>query len=133
MKSLSSIKNKFGLSQRIFNKKSFFKNFSSSIKIDPFGGIDLKDPIPNPNRLKGKIAIITGGSNGIGRATCELFEKSGVSGLMIADLDEVNGELLAKQLNDSRNSKIAKFIKTDMTDDKSIKNMVGETVKEFGD
>jgi NAD(P)-dependent dehydrogenase (short-subunit alcohol dehydrogenase family) len=106
--------------------------FSTTRKVDPFGGMHLKDPIPNPNRLIGKYAIITGGSNGIGKATCELFEKSGVSGLLIADIDEKNGNELAEKLNSNRGNKFAYFQKADMTNKKSIEDMFLEHMKKFG-
>jgi NAD(P)-dependent dehydrogenase (short-subunit alcohol dehydrogenase family) len=106
--------------------------FSTKRKVDPFGGINLKEPVPNPNRLVGKYALITGGSNGIGRASCELFGKSGVSGLMIADLDENNGKLLAEKLNEERKSQFAFFVKADMSDKNLIKNMFEEHMKRFG-
>jgi NAD(P)-dependent dehydrogenase (short-subunit alcohol dehydrogenase family) len=111
--------------------KTSLKSFSK-ITVDPFSGMSLPEPVPNPNRLKNKFAIVTGGSNGIGRATVELFSKSGVSGVMIADVDEKNGKLLAEKINDERKEKIAAFVKTDMTNSKSIENAVELTVQQFG-
>jgi NAD(P)-dependent dehydrogenase (short-subunit alcohol dehydrogenase family) len=115
---------------------NLFKNstrfFSTKRKVDPFGGPTCKDPIPNPNRLVDKYAIITGGSNGIGKATCELFEKSGVSGLLIADLDDKNGKELAEKLNENRKSNFAQFYRADMTKKESIENMFNEHMKRFG-
>jgi NAD(P)-dependent dehydrogenase (short-subunit alcohol dehydrogenase family) len=107
-------------------------NFKTKFTVDPFGGMNLKDPIPNPRRLEGKVALITGGSNGIGRASVELFANSGVEGLMIADLDENNGKLLVEKINQERKGKVASFIKTDMTNSKQIEAMVNETMKTFG-
>jgi NAD(P)-dependent dehydrogenase (short-subunit alcohol dehydrogenase family) len=111
--------------------KSTIRNFTK-ITTDPFSGMNLKDPVPNPDRLKHKVAIVTGGSNGIGRATVELFSKSGIEGITIADLDENNGKALAEKINHERKSNIANFIKTDMTSTKSIQYMVDETVKNYG-
>ena len=108
------------------------KFFSSKRKVDPFGGIHLKDPVPNPNRLVGKYALVTGGSNGIGKATCELFEKSGVSGLMVADRDEKNGLALVEKLNQNRQSIFAHFVHADMTCKKSIENMFLTHMQKFG-
>jgi NAD(P)-dependent dehydrogenase (short-subunit alcohol dehydrogenase family) len=120
----------------IASRSTLFKNtsrfFSTIRKVDPFGGPSCKDPIPNPNRLSGKYAIITGGSNGIGKATCELFEKSGVSGLLIADLDDKNGKELAEKLNENRKSNFATFFKADMTKKESIEGMFIEHMKHYG-
>lgn len=119
----------------IFNGKNnlfraFKKNFGS--KVDPFGGQYLKDPVPNPHRLNGKYAVVTGGANGIGKSTCELFEKSGVSGLIIGDKDSKNGKELAEKLNEERKSKIAFFVETDMSKSSSIEKMMTECMQRFG-
>ena len=106
------------------------KNFSK--KIDPFGGVNLKEPIANPNRLVNKFALVTGGSNGIGKATCELFARSGVTGLMVADLDEKNGKDLVEKLNEERKEQFAFFTKANMLDKKSIENMFLDHMKRFG-
>lgn len=110
--------------------KFFFSN--STKKIDPFSGRNLQDPVPNPNRLFNKYAIITGGANGIGKASCELFAKNGISGLLIADQDEKNGKLLAEKLNEERKSNFAHFQRTDMTKTADIDNMVKANMKHFG-
>jgi len=127
---MNSIRSKISLSSKNIknsNSKFFFSN-----KIDPFGGRHLKDNIPNPNRLLEKVAIITGGSNGIGKATCEIFAKSGIKGILIADYDEKNGKLLAEKLNEERKEKFVFFHKTDMTKTNDIESMVNENMKHFG-
>lgn len=108
------------------------RNFTQQKKLDPFGGRFLKDPTPNPDRLTDKVAIITGGSNGIGKATCELFAKNGVTGLMIADMDEKNGRDLVDRLNDERKENFCEFVKLDVTCKASVKNMVDSTMERFG-
>lgn len=109
-----------------------FRKFSHSTKVDPFGGRYLKDPNPNPNRFKGKVALITGGSNGIGKATCELFTRSGIDGLMIGDMDEMNGRELVNNLNSERKENFCEFVKVDVTCASSVKNMIDSTLERYG-
>ena len=63
-------------------------------------------------RLKNKVAIITGGAHGIGRAICELFAREGAS-LLIADIDSEAGETAASQIREGGGD--AFFCRTDVS------------------
>ena len=76
-------------------------------------------------RLQGKTAIITGGANGIGRATVEAFLREGAS-VTIADRDTETGTALASQ------SGQALFIETDVSDDDAVARLVTGTLEHFG-
>ena len=76
-------------------------------------------------RLKNKIAIVTGGANGIGRATVEIFLQEGAS-VVIADRDIENGTALANT------SEQALFVETDVSDDTSVANLITQTISHFG-
>lgn len=76
-------------------------------------------------RLQNKVAIVTGGANGIGRATVEIFLQEGAS-VVIADRDIQNGTQLAAQ------SDHALFIETDVSSDTSVANLIAQTVTHFG-
>ncbi|QUW22342.1 3-oxoacyl-ACP reductase FabG [Sporosarcina sp. Marseille-Q4063] len=80
-------------------------------------------------RLENKVAIITGGANGIGLAACERFAEEGASVIM-ADFDEAAGKeqealLKSKELD-------VTFLQVDVVDRQSVSNLVEETVKKFG-
>ncbi len=76
-------------------------------------------------RLQNKIAIITGGANGIGRAAVEIFLKEGAS-VVISDRDVENGTMLARQ------HKKALFVETDVSSDASVDHLIVQTVQHFG-
>ncbi len=76
--------------------------------------------------LHGKNAIVTGGANGIGRATVESFVDEGAR-VIIADLDDDAGPDLAKALGPA-----AVFQHTDVSDADSVRSVVERAVGDFG-
>jgi NAD(P)-dependent dehydrogenase (short-subunit alcohol dehydrogenase family) len=76
--------------------------------------------------LKDRIAIITGGANGLGRATVELFIRQGAQ-VVIADLDEKRGSDLAKSAGPA-----ARFRRTDVSRRDEVEALVSFAVAEFG-
>lgn len=80
-------------------------------------------------RLENKVAIITGGANGIGLAACERFAEEGAHVIM-ADFDEVAGKeqetlLKSKELD-------VTFLQLDVVDRQSVSNLVEQTIKKYG-
>lgn len=76
--------------------------------------------------LAGKVAIVTGGASGIGRATAELFVAEGAK-LVIADVNDAQGEALAAQLG-----KAALFRRTDVSSKEEVQALVDFAVARFG-
>jgi len=75
-----------------------------------------------------KLAIVTGGAQGIGKATTKKFLESGIS-VVIADIDEEAGRETEEEFLSVGN---VKFIKTDVADENMVKNMIEETMRIFG-
>jgi NAD(P)-dependent dehydrogenase (short-subunit alcohol dehydrogenase family) len=80
-------------------------------------------------RLSGKIAIVTGGGSGIGRATVRRLAVEGAA-VAIADLNPTSGQAFADDLQADGHT--ALFVRTDVGDEASVKNLVDETVTRFG-
>jgi NAD(P)-dependent dehydrogenase (short-subunit alcohol dehydrogenase family) len=76
--------------------------------------------------LSGKVAIVTGGSSGIGRATAELFVAEGAK-VVVADIDTEAGEALAAELGDA-----AAFKRTDVGVTDEVQALVDFAVDTFG-
>ncbi|MGG4451301.1 SDR family NAD(P)-dependent oxidoreductase [Brevibacillus porteri] len=79
-------------------------------------------------RLENKVAIVTGGASGIGETTVRLFAKEGAK-VVIADFSP-RGNELAEELNQAGFD--ALFVKTDVTKEDEVKNMVSVTVEKYG-
>jgi NAD(P)-dependent dehydrogenase (short-subunit alcohol dehydrogenase family) len=119
----------------LFKPKSF-KQFSITKKrsIDPFGGSEVvkKHPVPNPKRLSGKYALITGGSNGVGKETSILFAQSGVEGVTIVDWNAAKGKEVADEINEMSKKKVALFIQGDVSCDKQMERTFIEHMQRWG-
>lgn len=77
-------------------------------------------------RLEGKVAIITGGTSGIGRGTVDLFLKEGAK-VVAADLQDHKGEAMERELG-----KNFSYCRTNVSQEAEVKNLVEHTIAKFG-
>jgi NAD(P)-dependent dehydrogenase (short-subunit alcohol dehydrogenase family) len=76
--------------------------------------------------LGGKVAIVTGGAGGIGRATAKLLVAEGVK-VVVGDVDEAGGRALAAELGEA-----ASFQACDVSDIDQVQALVDHAVDRFG-
>lgn len=77
-------------------------------------------------RLNGQVAIITGGSSGIGEATVRLFVKEGAKVLLFARNEERSNRIV-EDLGSS-----AQFFQGDVSREKDVENVVDTAVEKWG-
>ena len=78
--------------------------------------------------LAGKVAVVTGGASGIGRATAFLFAEEGAA-VTVADVDAVQAQQTVQTIID-RGSR-ALYVRTDVTSDEACQNAITRTIEEF--
>ncbi len=79
--------------------------------------------------LTGKTAIVTGGANGIGKASCEILAAFGAN-VVVSDYNPEDAKKTSKEINDNGGKTIA--IDCDVTKDEALVNLVDKTVEEYG-
>jgi NAD(P)-dependent dehydrogenase (short-subunit alcohol dehydrogenase family) len=82
-----------------------------------------------PDRLKGKIALVSGSTRGIGRSIAEMFAREGAK-VAVTGRTVPRGEKVVDIIRDAGGE--AEFVALDVTDEQSVKHAVETTVERFG-
>ena len=80
-------------------------------------------------KLKDKVAIVTGSSKGIGSGIARVFSEEGAK-VVVVCRNEDEGRAMAGELGAEEGRSV--FIRTDVTDSASIRNLIETTVEVFG-
>ena len=80
-------------------------------------------------RLANKVAIVTGGASGIGRAICELFAGEGAS-LVVADTDSKGGQETSARIKSAGGEAV--FVQTDVSKEPDVEDMVRAAMSAYG-
>jgi NAD(P)-dependent dehydrogenase (short-subunit alcohol dehydrogenase family) len=76
-------------------------------------------------QIQGRVAIITGGANGIGRALCLRFAKEGAKAIVVADIDAQGAKRVAEEIHG-----VATV--TDVSNEADIQSLVAMATDKFG-
>ncbi len=77
-------------------------------------------------RVAGKVALVTGGASGLGRASALLLAREGAR-VMVADIAEAAGKAVAAEIGEA-----ARFVRLDVTKEADWQAAIAATVEAFG-
>jgi NAD(P)-dependent dehydrogenase (short-subunit alcohol dehydrogenase family) len=87
-----------------------------------------KKAIVSDMQIKGKVAVVTGGANGIGRALCLKFAQEGARLVACADVDEDSGFKVLQELEEGRGA----FFACDVSKEDQVKFLVDTVTSAAG-
>lgn len=80
-------------------------------------------------QFDGKVAVVTGGGSGIGRASALAFAREGAQ-VIVVDIDDAGGEETVGQICQARGE--ARFVRADVAQPQEVQALMGATVETYG-
>src|SRR5215831_15655846 len=75
--------------------------------------------------IQGRVVVVTGGANGIGRALCRAFAAAGARAVIVADLDEQGAKRVAEEIKGTA-------MAANVGKESEVKRLVEQTTRQFG-
>jgi NAD(P)-dependent dehydrogenase (short-subunit alcohol dehydrogenase family) len=85
----------------------------------------------NVSSLKGKIAVVTGGTQGLGATVARLFAERGAEGMVICGRNRDKGEAKAKEINAATGAKVV-YQQADLEKVDNCRAVIARADQEFG-
>ncbi|KAF0852680.1 mitochondrial 3-oxoacyl-[acyl-carrier protein] reductase [Andalucia godoyi] len=82
-------------------------------------------------RFVNKVALVTGGANGIGKATALAFARQGAR-VVVSDMNTVDGQSSVREINELTQSKNAIFLPCDVSSYSQVQKLIDGTLRAFG-
>jgi NAD(P)-dependent dehydrogenase (short-subunit alcohol dehydrogenase family) len=89
-----------------------------------------REPYRGPASLSGKIAVVTGGTQGLGEAIARLFAERGAAGIVICGRNSGNGARVAREISAADCPVV--FVKADLAKVADCRKVVAEAERRFG-
>jgi NAD(P)-dependent dehydrogenase (short-subunit alcohol dehydrogenase family) len=79
-------------------------------------------------QIQGKVVVVTGGANGIGRALCDRFAQEGARLVAVSDVDKDHGNKVAQEIGEGRGA----FFACDVSQESQVKSLVDSVTSAAG-
>jgi NAD(P)-dependent dehydrogenase (short-subunit alcohol dehydrogenase family) len=96
----------------------------------PEAGASARSAYRGPANLSGKIAIVTGGTQGLGEAIARLFAERGAAGLVICGRNAKSGERVASEISAAGCPTV--FVQADLSNVADCRKVVAKADERFG-
>jgi rhamnulose-1-phosphate aldolase/alcohol dehydrogenase len=110
--------------------RSLSEGEAFAVEYWPLERFKLAQALP-PRELSGRVAVITGGASGIGRATARLLASRGAH-VVVADLNGDGARDVAEELVATYGTRRGLAVETDVTSEGDVQELIRRTVLEYG-